>query len=86
MDNPETIALMFDELLAGFGLSASDGLPEHDLGIVVVGAIVVVGVAVVVGVVVLTDVVVEVETVVVVPVAPETVSIAFVLLLPFTHA
>jgi hypothetical protein len=58
---------------AGFGLSASDGVPEHDPGIVVVGVVLVV---------VVDTVVVVVD----VPVDGATVSTYFVLFLPFTHA
>jgi hypothetical protein len=82
-DSPETIASTLEETPAGFGLSASSGVPEHETGIVVVEVDAVVDV---VARVVVATVVLVVVIVVVVEVVAETVNIAFVLLFPFTQA
>ena len=70
-DSPDTTALTFEDKPDGLGLNANEGVPEQDADMVVVGAVVVKEVVVIV--------VLELETF-------ETVSIASVLLLPFTQA
>ena len=89
LETPETVAVtLLVVLLSGFGLSASDGVPEHAVGIVVVGVIVDVLVVLLVTriVVVGAEVVIVVEVVVLEVAVFDIVSIAFVLLRLFRHA